>query len=143
MAVKIYKPSKPDNMKKLLLLCILPFLFAFQCDEEINDDSYQTNLVIQNNSSFDLIFESVPNNISNLPSQQSFYMESQSSNEGFLLPSEFEFINNIRLYKRDAENNLILAYEQTPLQDSLWIINESTAKNVDHVLIITEDLLNE
>ena len=121
----------------------MPFFLAFQCEEDNISEDFNTNLVVQNDSSFDLLLESVPNNIFDLPIGDSQYIEGGSSPDGFLLPSEFENINNIRIYRRDDDNNLQLVYEQSPIYDSLWVINESTTKDVDHILIINDDKLDE
>lgn len=130
------------KIKKIWVILLLPLLMSFQCDEDIIDDSFQTNLVIQNDSSFDLVLEVVPYNISQLLSQNNTYIDGSSSENGFILPSEFEFLESIKLYKRNEDEDLILVYEQTPIIDSLWVINESTTKDVDHILIIDDETID-
>lgn len=106
------------------------------------EDRFHTNLVVQNDSSMVLTLEIVPDNIFLLPIQDSAYIDSNSSTEGFILPSEFEFLESIRLYSSDEDDNLILVYQQNPIDDELWVINESTTRDVDHILNITDELLN-
>lgn len=128
-------------MKKLLLICILPFLFAFQCDKD--DTVYSTQLSIQNNSSIDLVVETVPDNFIDIPSQSAQFLIKKTSAEGFKNPSEFEFLNDLVLYKRDKNENLVVVYEQLTIEDDLWTINESTTFEVEHFLVITDDLLTD
>lgn len=129
--------------KIICLLLTVPFLMSFQCDEDIIDNNFQTNLVVQNDSSFELLLEIVPNDISELKSQDSSYILNNASTTGFINPSEFESLTNLRLYRKDDSENFLLVYEQTPIQDSLWVINESTTRDVDHILIITDNKLGE
>jgi hypothetical protein len=125
------------------ILLILPILFSFQCEEDINEDLFQTNLVITNNSSIDLVLETDNNIISTIETQDSQYIEGYSSEAGFAMPSDIPTISSIKMYSRDENQNLILVYDQSPLVDNLWIINESTTMDVDHVLVITDEDLIE
>ena len=131
-------------MKKLplFLLVLIPALLSFQCEEEFVN-RFQTNLVVTNDSSFDLVLETIEGNLSAIQSQESLYIDGYSAESGFILPSEFTSINSIKLYKRDDNQNLILVYNQSPLNDDLWIINQSTGMDVDYVLTITDDNLSQ
>lgn len=125
------------------LILILPALISFQCEEDNPGELYNTNLVVSNESSFSLLLETSPNTIFSLPLEEAQYIAGFSSEDGFIKPSAFTSIDWIKLYKKDKNENLTLVYEQNSLNDELWIINQSLEKNVDHVLIISDEDLSE
>lgn len=92
---------------------------SLQYEEDNLEDSFQAILVIQNDSSFDLALKVKLNNNTTLLSQYSSYINVNSSKNRFILPSELETLQSIRLYSSDDYNNLILVYDQNPINNEL------------------------
>lgn len=123
-------------MKKLYFILLIPFLMATQCDDN-TIPSYKTNYIIQNDSSINLILLSEDNTEIVIESQADYQLGAEITDTDIIVtPSENNVFDHVDLYKLDDNNNLVLAYQQTPISDDLWIFE--TANTYSYRLIITD-----
>ena len=113
---------------------------AFQCEE---DPYFGTEYGIQNNSSYNLIilFEEAGEVLIETQSYQ--YISKSSNSNSFVPPSEKFRNNEIKLYREDSNGDLFLTYEQNPILNDLWTLEEDSQlpDYFYYKLIITDDLL--
>ena len=57
-------------------------------------------------------------------------------------PAENSNIISIQLFKLDSDQNQVLAYEQNPILDELWSLNELSSLEYEYSLIITDNLID-
>jgi hypothetical protein len=106
------------------------------------DPSFRTDYFIQNNSSIDIIL-TIDRRGQRLIERQSKELVGISAHCGsVVIPSENTAFKNIRINKGDAQNNLIMIYEQEPILDSLWTFSEESIYDFKYTLIITDELLD-
>ncbi len=131
------------KVKRLFLVLLLPLIVATQCDDD-NDgiSGFETQYIIQNNSSIDLILFTEGGGQLPVASQSDFRVASDLNNTTDpITPSESFIFSNIKLYKM-VDSNFILTYEQSPLDDVLWVFNEPNENRYEYKLIITDDLID-
>ena len=128
-------------MRRLFILLLLPLIVAVTCEEDDLVSGFETEYILQNDSSLDLIF---------FPEGSSkFTVESKSNltiaidlnqNTNPITPSETFTFSSIELYKSE-NNNFIQVYKQDPIDDNTWVLSEPTENRFEYKLIITNELL--
>jgi hypothetical protein len=137
----------PENkriikIKKIFLLLLVPLLMATQCDDDLDNSGFETTYFIQNDSSFDLFLLSEGDAFVEIESQSVKSIGSAlNSATSSIVPSESYAFSNIKLYKMD-QSNFILAYEQTSIDNNLWVFNEPSINSFKYTLVITDELLD-
>lgn len=132
------------KIKKLYLILLLPLLVATTCeDDDISPNSgFETDYIIQNDSSIDLILFTEGGGQLPVASQADLRVTSDiNSTTNPITPSQTFIFSNIKLYKIE-NGDFILAYEQDPIDDTLWVFNEPTENRYEYRLIITDALLD-
>ena len=142
-------------MKILKLLLLVPFLFAFQCEEEIDSPIHKslTRLIIDNQTDYELFFITKHNDILTINSNSDFQLiYNHNLEDSPINPSDFDLLSNdeFKLYKTDNDGNLILVYNQTPINNDAWVpctttLQSKTSPNINeycHSLIITDDMIS-
>jgi len=127
-------------MKKLLILLIAPLLMATQCDED-DDPLNATEYFITNNSSISLTYLTPDANEILIESGSSQFIAIASHDSNNVLPSQSIAFDSVTLFKRNNENMLTTAYEQNPINDQLWELQELSSFSFEYYLEITDDLL--
>lgn len=128
-------------MKKFLILLIAPLLMATQCDDD-NDPLVSTEYYIQNDSSIDLTYLTDDATEVLIESNTTQFIAINTDNTSSIAPSENITFNNVTLYKPDTSGNLVIAYQQEPINDSLWELNEISDFDYIYTVIITDDLVD-
>jgi len=127
-------------MKKLLILFLAPILMATQCEE---DELFVTTAyVIQNDTSIDLIYLTEAGNEIVIASGTSFTLNGGPNAQTVVTPEDYEFVTEVKLYKTGDNEDLFLAYEQNPIQNELWVLNELGPNEFEYILVITDDVIN-
>lgn len=123
-------------------IVLLPFLFAFQCDEEAMIPDFATNYVIKNDSGIDLMLLYESNYFVEIGTQTEITFATDfNSTANPVVPSTTASFNGIKLYKKNNDN-FILSYVQDPIDDDLWIFREPFADRYEFRLTITDDMLD-
>ncbi len=126
-------------MKYVPLFLSFSMLFlAVLCSPE-EEPFFSTDFIVQNSSSEDLIFVTADENDFVLESQaeQGFFLSSDKNE--FKKPSENVGLQNgFRLYQRNEGGDLVMVYEQDPIDDSLWIFTEQFEYDANYKLVITD-----
>lgn len=129
-------------MKRVSLLLLLPFLVSFQCEDDFDNSGFETTYLIQNDSNTDLFLLNNQNSFVDVESQSEISVGSTLNSETEpVIPSESFVFEDIKLYKTEG-GDFILVYEQVPLDDEIWILNEPSVNRFEYTLIITDDLLD-
>jgi hypothetical protein len=127
---------------KTFLIVLIPFLVAFQCDDEFENSGFETSYIVQNDSSVDLYLLNEENRFVKVESQSSMSAGSTlNSITDPIVPSESFVFNNIKLYKMENDD-FILNYIQDPIDDDLWIFSEPSMNRYEYTLFITDNLLD-
>ena len=128
-------------MRKLLIILFLaPLLMATQCESD--EIVVSTVYIIQNNSNTNLIFITQEAGETVIASQSSHIFNFGPNASTVVSPAENSNINSIQLFKLDSNQNQVLAYEQNPILDELWSLNELSSLEYEYSLIITDDLID-
>ena len=128
-------------MRKLLIsLCLAPLLMAFQCESD--EIVVSTVYIIQNDSNTNLIFNTKEAGTIVIASQSSHVFNFGPNASTVVSPAENSNINSIQLFKLDTAQNQVLVYEQHPILDDLWTLNQLSSLEYEYSLIITDDLIN-
>lgn len=128
-------------MKKLLIILFFaPLLMATTCEPE--EIVVSTVYLIQNDSNTDLIFITEEAGETVIASQSSHIFNFGPNASTVVSPEENSHINAIQLFRLDANQNQVLAYEQNPILDELWSLNELSNLEFEYSLIITDDLIH-
>lgn len=127
-------------MKKSYLLFIIPFLFAFQCEEEELTAGFESSYIIENNTSTTLYLLDVENRFREILPQSERAVNSVLNAETEPIPPA-ERLNSIRLYIMDG-NDFIQVYTQDPVDDLLWDFSEPVQNRFEYRLDIQESTLN-
>jgi hypothetical protein len=129
-------------MKKLFLLVLFPFLMSFQCEDDFENSGFETSYKIQNNSNMDLFYIDEYNQISQIAKQSSSIIGFTLNNETIpVMPTASLRFEAIKLYSLENED-YILRYQQTPVDDNLWVLTEPFENVFEYTLIITDQLLD-
>lgn len=129
-------------MKKLFLLVLFPFLMSFQCEDDFENSGFETSYKIQNNSNMDLFYIDEYNQISQITKQSSSIIGFTLNNETIpVMPTASLRFEAIKLYSLENED-YILRYQQTPVNDNLWVLTEPLENVFEYTLIITDQLLD-
>jgi hypothetical protein len=129
-------------MKKLFLLVLFPFLMSFQCEDDFENSGFETSYKIQNNSNMDLFYIDEYNQISQIAKQSSSIIGFTLNNETIpVMPTASLRFEAIKLYSLVNED-YILRYQQTPVDDNLWVLTEPFENAFEYTLIITDQLLD-
>lgn len=129
-------------MKKIFLILLLPLIVATTCEEDDLSSGFETEYIIENNSSINLILIQEENFQITIESGSSLTLASDLNQEtNPISPNETFTFNSIKLYKKENDN-FILAYKQDPIDDNLWAFNEPVTNRYNYTLTITDDLLN-
>jgi hypothetical protein len=121
---------------------IVPFLMAFQCEDDIIDSGFETTYIIQNETDIDLFLLTEQDVFFQIASQSSRPVNSELNSETRPIePSKSLNFSRIKLYKLEG-NDYILVYEQTPIDDNLWVFNELEMNKFEYILVITDQLIN-
>jgi hypothetical protein len=129
-------------MKKIFLILLMaPLLMATQCDED-DEILFQTEFVIQNDSNTDLTITVDPDIELALERQSGLPVWVAFDARAAITPTENTNITEIKLYKKDDEGNEVLAYDQDPIVNNLWVFTEDTPGDYKYTLVITDDLLD-
>lgn len=118
-----------------------PLLMATQCDED-DEILFQTEFVIQNDSNTDLTITVDPDIELALERQSGLPVWIAFDARAAITPTENTNITEIKLYKKDDEGNEVLAYDQDPIVNNLWVFTEDTPGDYKYTLVITDDLLD-
>ncbi len=135
--------KRPFKVKRLFLVLLLPLIVATQCDDDdLSISGFETQYIIQNDSSIDLILFTDGGGQLPVASQSDLRVASDLNNTtNPITPAESFIFSNIRLYKM-VDANFILTYEQDPIDDTLWVFNEPTENRYEYKLVITDDLID-
>lgn len=125
-------------MKSYLLLFLTPYFLATICSE---DDPLvvNTDMVIQNETSATLIFVTVEDNEVDIETGMQLYIIGGQDATEAVVPSSLETFDSLVLYTRDSEGNLIEAYRQAPIDDSLWTFNDLGEFDKQYVLVLRDE----
>ena len=128
-------------MRKLpIILFLAPLLIAIQCEPD--EIVVSTVYIIQNDSNTNLIFNTEEAGVTVIASQTSYVFNLGPNASTVVSPAQNSNINSIQLFKLDSDQNQVLAYEQTPIMDELWSLNELSSLEYEYTLIITDDLID-
>jgi hypothetical protein len=134
--------KKIFKIKRIYILLLLPLIVATQCEDDDTYSGFETDYMIQNDSSIDLILFTEGGGQLPIPNATEFRVSSDISQTATAIsPTTSNIFNNIKLYKVENEN-FILVYEQDPLDDELWVYNEPLENRFEYRLIITDALLD-
>lgn len=129
-------------MKRLLLVLLSPILMSTQCEDDFDNSGFETSYLLQNDSSIALFLLDERDSFTTIETQSTLAIGSDLNSEtNPIAPSESFIFSNIRLYKMENED-FILVYEQTPISDSLWELNEPLVNKFEYTLIITDELID-
>ena len=129
-------------MRKLFLLLLVPFLMATQCEDEFDNSGFETVYLLQNDSSLELFQLTDAGVFIEIESQSVKNIGSVlNATTSSIVPSASYVFSNIKLYKMD-HNDFIQVYEQSPINDDLWLFNEPSVNRFQYSLIITDETLN-
>ncbi|RRQ48113.1 hypothetical protein DZC72_10310 [Maribacter algicola] len=123
-------------MKKIYLLFLVPFLFSFQCEDEI-DPLYSSEFYIQNNSSIQLIWLNVDMEEIPIESMSDQFIGVSTDKDFLVPPSKTLAFNAITLYKKERSGDLTMVYLQRPIEDNLWSFDKLSQYEGIYQLIIT------
>lgn len=125
-------------MKKILLLFLAPLLMASQCDNE--DPLFRTEYFIQNSSSVELVYTSETAGEVVIPVGQSQFIASDTNSDTFVSPGSV--VDEIQLYVEDSSGELVLVYQQQPIDNDVWTFEELETYDAQYTLVITDIQLN-
>jgi hypothetical protein len=124
-------------MKKKFLLLLVPFLLAFQCDEE-ELSGFETNYLLQNDTSSDLFYLSENDNFIAVESQSRFsFGSSLNPVASPITPADSELFSAIKLYVLTG-TDYVLVYSQEPIDDEAWGLTELETNRFEYRLTITD-----
>ncbi len=124
-------------MKKKFLLLLVPFLLAFQCDEE-ELSGFETNYLLQNDTSSDLFYLSENDNFIAVESQSRFsFGSSLNPVSSPITPADSELFSAIKLYVLTG-TDYVLVYSQNPVDDAVWRLTEPETNRFEYRLTITD-----
>jgi hypothetical protein len=126
------------KIKRLYLILLLPLIVATQCEDDDINSGFETEYIIQNDSDIALILFTEGGGQLPVASQSNLFVASnlnQTTNS--ITPSESNIFSNIKLYKMENDN-FILVYEQNPIDDDLWVYSEPSENRFEYRLIITD-----
>lgn len=128
-------------MRKYSYLLLLPLLVAMQCEDDINS-GFETIYIIENTTATNLLLLNDSGSFIDVNSGSETTIGSTLNSEtSAILPSEAFIFSAVKLYVND-NNNFILVYDQDPLNDELWTLDETEMNRFEYKLVITEDLIN-
>ncbi len=129
-------------MKRLLLVLLAPLLMSTQCEDDFDNAGFETSYLLQNDSSITLFLLDERDSFREVETQSTLTIGSDLNSEtNPITPSESFVFSDIKLYKMEDEN-FILVYEQTPINNSLWEFNEPLVNRFEYTLIITDELID-
>lgn len=124
-------------MKKKFLLLLVPFLLAFQCDEE-ELTGFETNYLLQNDTSSDLFYLSENDNFIAVESQSRFsFGSSLNPATSAISPTESGLFSSIKLYALSG-TDYVLVFSQDPVDDAAWVLSEPETNRYEYRLTITD-----
>ncbi|NDV43990.1 hypothetical protein [Flagellimonas sediminis] len=124
-------------MKKKLLLLLVPFLLAFQCDEE-EISGFETNYLLQNATTTDLFYLSENDNFIAVENQSRFSIGSSLNPVSSpITPADSELFSAIKLYVLTG-TDYVLVYSQDPIDDAAWVLTEPETNRFEYRLTITD-----
>ncbi|WP_299123597.1 hypothetical protein [uncultured Winogradskyella sp.] len=130
------------KIKRLYILLLLPLIVATQCDDDDLSSGFETEYIIQNDTSLDLILFTEGGGQLPVASQSDLSVASDlNQTTDPISPSESFIFSNIKLYKMENDN-FILAYQQNPIDDNLWVLSEPSENRFQYKLIITDALID-
>lgn len=128
-------------MKKKLLLLFVPLLLAFQCDEE-ELTGFETNYILQNDTSIDLFYLSENDNFIAVENQSRFSIGSSLNPvTSPISPTDSGLFSTIKLYALNVAD-YILVFSQDPIDDASWTFSEPETSRFEYRLIITDSTLD-
>lgn len=128
-------------MKKICFVLLLPLLLSFQCEED-DLSGFETSYFIQNETNTPLFFFGFENRLIEINPQTSVLFRSDLNGETLpIQPSENIEFSNIELFK-NVDSDLILTYEQEPIDDALWLFNEPSENRFEYTLVISQELID-
>jgi hypothetical protein len=129
------------KIKMLYLILLLPLILATTCEDDDINSGFETEYVLENDSSIDLILCSEGGRQTAIPSQSEISIGRDfNPTTNAIDPSESFVFGTIKLYKMD-NNDFLLVYKQNPIQVNLWTFNEPTENRFEYRLTITDELL--
>ncbi len=130
------------KIKRLYLILLLPLILATTCEDDDINSGFETEYVLENDSSIDLIRFTEGGGQTAIPSQSEISIgRDLNPTTNAIAPSESFVFGTIKLYKMDNDD-FILVYEQNPIQDNLWTFNEPSENRYQYRLTITDELLD-
>lgn len=130
------------KIKRLYILLLLPLIVATQCEDDDTYSGFETDYIIQNDSSIDLILFTEGGGQLPVASEAELRVASDlNQTTNAISPATSNIFGNIKLYKIENDN-FILAYEQDPIDDDLWIYSEPSENRYQYKLIITDALID-
>lgn len=129
-------------MRKICLVFLLPLLFAFQCEDDDGSTGFETSYFIQNETNTSLFYFGFDDRLIEIEAQSSDLFRSELNNETLPIPpSESIDFSTLQLF-RNVDSDIILIYEQTPIDDDQWLFDEPSENRFEYTLVITEELIN-
>ena len=121
---------------------LFPFLMSFQCEDDFENAGFETSYKIQNNSNVDLFYIDESNQIWQIAKQSSSIIGSTLNNETIaVMPTASLLFEAIKLYASE-NGDYVLRYQQTPVDDELWVLSEPLENVFEYTLVITDQLLD-
>jgi len=129
-------------MKKIYLLLLLPLLVATTCEDDDVNSGFETQYIIQNDSSTDLILFTEGGGQLPIASQNELFVASDLNNDANpISPAESAIFSTIKLYEI-IDEDFILVYNQDPIDDNFWTFSEPSENRFEYRLIITDELVD-
>ena len=130
------------KVKKIFLILLFPLIVATQCEDDDLNSGFETQYMIQNDSNIDLILFTEGGGQLPVASQSDLRVTSDlSQTTDPISPSESFIFSHIKLYKIENDN-FIIAYNQDPIDDDLWVFSETSENRYEYRLIITDALID-
>ena len=129
---------KEKPKKKILLILVAFTLMASQCDED--ETLLQTNFIVQNDTSIDLIFITEAGDEVIIESGDSL-APSSAVDETFIAPADHSPFTSLTLFKTDTNGDWVQTYEQNPITKAPWVFNEQSPLDANYTLVLTDSII--
>ena len=130
------------KIKRLYLILLLPLILATTCEDDDINSGFETEYVLENDSSIDLILSNEGGGQTAIPSESEISIgRDLNPTTNAIVPSESFVFTSIKVYKI-VNDDFILVYVQKPIQDNLWTFNEPSENRYEYKLTITDELLD-
>lgn len=107
-----------------------------------NTSIFKTNYLVQNDSNIDIILTIDDGVQRQIKRKSNWFIGNTNHCDSIVIPSKNSTFKSLKIHKGDAKNNLILIYEQKPILDNLWNLNEKSNNEFEYTLIIADEFLD-